>query len=66
MTLPVLAELPAILLPLVTRSEQSFRTAVAALEDDHASPTGPRSAGRNSPASVPPAISLLNRAFVTL
>jgi glutamate-ammonia-ligase adenylyltransferase len=35
MTLPVLAELPAILLPLVTRSEQSFRTAVAALEDDH-------------------------------
>jgi glutamate-ammonia-ligase adenylyltransferase len=35
MTLPVLAELPAILLPLVTRSEQSFRTAVAALADDH-------------------------------
>lgn len=35
MTLPALAELPAILLPLVTRSEQSFRTAVAALEDDH-------------------------------
>lgn len=35
MTLPVLAELPAILLPLVTRSEQSFRTAVAALEDNH-------------------------------
>ncbi|KII38657.1 bifunctional [glutamate--ammonia ligase]-adenylyl-L-tyrosine phosphorylase/[glutamate--ammonia-ligase] adenylyltransferase [Pseudomonas fluorescens] len=35
MTLPVLAELPAILLPLVTRSEQSFRTAVAALENDH-------------------------------
>jgi glutamate-ammonia-ligase adenylyltransferase len=35
MTLPVLAELPAILLPLVTRSEQSFRTAVTALEDDH-------------------------------
>ncbi|WP_455807485.1 bifunctional [glutamate--ammonia ligase]-adenylyl-L-tyrosine phosphorylase/[glutamate--ammonia-ligase] adenylyltransferase [Pseudomonas fluorescens] len=35
MTLPVLAELPAILLPLVTRSEQSFRTAVAALEYDH-------------------------------
>ncbi|WP_460368639.1 bifunctional [glutamate--ammonia ligase]-adenylyl-L-tyrosine phosphorylase/[glutamate--ammonia-ligase] adenylyltransferase [Pseudomonas sp. Tul1A2] len=35
MTLPVLAELPAILLPLVTRSGQSFRTAVAALEDDH-------------------------------
>ncbi|MCY0108167.1 bifunctional [glutamate--ammonia ligase]-adenylyl-L-tyrosine phosphorylase/[glutamate--ammonia-ligase] adenylyltransferase [Pseudomonas monsensis] len=34
MTLPVLAELPAILLPLVTRSEQSFRTAVASLEDD--------------------------------
>ncbi|MHB2240082.1 bifunctional [glutamate--ammonia ligase]-adenylyl-L-tyrosine phosphorylase/[glutamate--ammonia-ligase] adenylyltransferase [Pseudomonas monsensis] len=35
MTLPGLAELPAILLPLVTRSEQSFRTAVASLEDDH-------------------------------
>ncbi len=35
MTLPVLAELPAILLPLVNRSEQSFRTAVAALDDDH-------------------------------
>ncbi|MBC3269766.1 bifunctional [glutamate--ammonia ligase]-adenylyl-L-tyrosine phosphorylase/[glutamate--ammonia-ligase] adenylyltransferase [Pseudomonas sp. SWRI81] len=35
MTLPVLAELPAILLPLVSRSEQSFRTAVASLEDDH-------------------------------
>ncbi|WDR33749.1 bifunctional [glutamate--ammonia ligase]-adenylyl-L-tyrosine phosphorylase/[glutamate--ammonia-ligase] adenylyltransferase [Pseudomonas serboccidentalis] len=35
MTLPALAELPAILLPLVTRSEQSFRTAVASLEDDH-------------------------------
>ncbi|PCR96665.1 bifunctional [glutamate--ammonia ligase]-adenylyl-L-tyrosine phosphorylase/[glutamate--ammonia-ligase] adenylyltransferase [Pseudomonas fluorescens] len=34
MTLPALAELPAILLPLVSRSEQSFRTAVAALEDD--------------------------------
>ncbi|CAI8924861.1 Glutamine synthetase adenylyl-L-tyrosine phosphorylase / Glutamine synthetase adenylyl transferase [Pseudomonas sp. IT-347P] len=35
MTLPALAELPATLLPLVTRSEQSFRTAVAVLEDDH-------------------------------
>jgi len=35
MTLPVLAELPAILLPLVSRTEQSFRTSVAALEDDH-------------------------------
>ncbi|WP_336355875.1 bifunctional [glutamate--ammonia ligase]-adenylyl-L-tyrosine phosphorylase/[glutamate--ammonia-ligase] adenylyltransferase [Pseudomonas granadensis] len=35
MTLPVLAELPAILLPLVNRSEQSFRTAVATLDDDH-------------------------------
>ncbi|UQS12763.1 bifunctional [glutamate--ammonia ligase]-adenylyl-L-tyrosine phosphorylase/[glutamate--ammonia-ligase] adenylyltransferase [Pseudomonas sp. HS6] len=34
MTLPALAELPAILLPLVSRSEQSFRTAVAQLEDD--------------------------------
>ncbi|PKA69715.1 glutamate-ammonia-ligase adenylyltransferase [Pseudomonas baetica] len=35
MTLPVLAELPAILLPLVSRSEQSFRTAVASLEEDY-------------------------------
>ncbi|RON44906.1 bifunctional glutamine synthetase adenylyltransferase/deadenyltransferase [Pseudomonas frederiksbergensis] len=35
MTLPSLAELPAILQPLVTRAEQSFRTAVALLEDDH-------------------------------
>ncbi|MGH8410027.1 MAG: bifunctional [glutamate--ammonia ligase]-adenylyl-L-tyrosine phosphorylase/[glutamate--ammonia-ligase] adenylyltransferase, partial [Pseudomonas sp.] len=35
MSLPSLAELPAILLPLVTRAEQSFRTAVAALDDDH-------------------------------
>ncbi|WP_426233138.1 bifunctional [glutamate--ammonia ligase]-adenylyl-L-tyrosine phosphorylase/[glutamate--ammonia-ligase] adenylyltransferase [Pseudomonas sp. TWP3-2] len=35
MTLPVLAELPAILLPLVSRSAQSFHTAVAALDDDH-------------------------------
>ncbi|AXI59406.1 bifunctional [glutamate--ammonia ligase]-adenylyl-L-tyrosine phosphorylase/[glutamate--ammonia-ligase] adenylyltransferase [Pseudomonas kribbensis] len=36
MTLPALAELPAILLPLVSRSEQSFRTAVAGLtEGDH-------------------------------
>jgi glutamate-ammonia-ligase adenylyltransferase len=35
MTLPALAELPAILLPLVSRSGQSFRTAVAQLEDDH-------------------------------
>ncbi len=34
MTLPALAELPAILLPLVSRSEQSFRTAVAQLQDD--------------------------------
>ncbi|MDD0968046.1 MULTISPECIES: bifunctional [glutamate--ammonia ligase]-adenylyl-L-tyrosine phosphorylase/[glutamate--ammonia-ligase] adenylyltransferase [Pseudomonas] len=35
MTLPALAELPAILLPLVSRSEQSFRAAVAQLEYDH-------------------------------
>ncbi|UVL40960.1 bifunctional [glutamate--ammonia ligase]-adenylyl-L-tyrosine phosphorylase/[glutamate--ammonia-ligase] adenylyltransferase [Pseudomonas sp. B21-040] len=35
MSLPTLAELPGILLPLVTRAEQSLRTAVAALEDDH-------------------------------
>lgn len=35
MSLPSLAELPAILLPFVTRAEQSFRTAVSALDDDH-------------------------------
>ncbi|WP_419712349.1 bifunctional [glutamate--ammonia ligase]-adenylyl-L-tyrosine phosphorylase/[glutamate--ammonia-ligase] adenylyltransferase [Pseudomonas sp. NFX224] len=35
MSLPSLAQLPAILLPFVTRAEQSFRTAVAALDDDH-------------------------------
>ncbi|MGB6212036.1 bifunctional [glutamate--ammonia ligase]-adenylyl-L-tyrosine phosphorylase/[glutamate--ammonia-ligase] adenylyltransferase [Pseudomonas mandelii] len=35
MSLPPLAELPGILLPFVTRAEQSFRTAVAELEDDH-------------------------------
>jgi len=35
MSLPTLAELPGILLPFVTRAEQSLRTAVAALEDDH-------------------------------
>ncbi|WP_085695067.1 MULTISPECIES: bifunctional [glutamate--ammonia ligase]-adenylyl-L-tyrosine phosphorylase/[glutamate--ammonia-ligase] adenylyltransferase [unclassified Pseudomonas] len=35
MTLPALAELPAILLPLVSRSEQSFRAAVGVLDDDH-------------------------------
>ncbi|VVP55419.1 bifunctional [glutamate--ammonia ligase]-adenylyl-L-tyrosine phosphorylase/[glutamate--ammonia-ligase] adenylyltransferase [Pseudomonas fluorescens] len=35
MSLPTLAELPGILQPFVTRAEQSFRTAVAALDDDH-------------------------------
>ncbi|KKX58288.1 bifunctional [glutamate--ammonia ligase]-adenylyl-L-tyrosine phosphorylase/[glutamate--ammonia-ligase] adenylyltransferase [Pseudomonas putida] len=35
MSLPPLADLPAILLPFVTRAEQSFRTAVSALDDDH-------------------------------
>ena len=35
MSLPSLAPLPAILLPLVSRAEQSFRAAVAALDDDH-------------------------------
>lgn len=34
MSLPPLAELPGILLPFVTRSEQSFRTAVAELDND--------------------------------
>ncbi|WP_339532227.1 bifunctional [glutamate--ammonia ligase]-adenylyl-L-tyrosine phosphorylase/[glutamate--ammonia-ligase] adenylyltransferase [Pseudomonas mucidolens] len=35
MSLPMLAELPAILNPFVSRAEQSFRAAVAQLEDDH-------------------------------
>ena len=35
MSLPPLTELPAILLPLVSRAEQAFRAAVAALDDDH-------------------------------
>ena len=35
MSLPSLAELPAILQPFVTRAEQSFRAAVATLDDDH-------------------------------
>ncbi|AMN78542.1 bifunctional [glutamate--ammonia ligase]-adenylyl-L-tyrosine phosphorylase/[glutamate--ammonia-ligase] adenylyltransferase [Pseudomonas azotoformans] len=35
MSLPTLAELPAILLPKAQRAEQSFRDAVAALDDDH-------------------------------
>jgi len=35
MSLPALADLPAILLPFVTRAEQSLRTAVGALDDDH-------------------------------
>jgi glutamate-ammonia-ligase adenylyltransferase len=38
MSLPSLAELPAILLPFVTRAEQSFRAAVSALDDDHGLP----------------------------
>ncbi|OIN43626.1 bifunctional glutamine synthetase adenylyltransferase/deadenyltransferase [Pseudomonas azotoformans] len=35
MSLPTLAQLPAILLPKAQRAEQSFRGAVAALDDDH-------------------------------
>ena len=35
MSLPSLAELPDGLLPLVTRAEQSFRTTVGVLPDDH-------------------------------
>ncbi|EJM83667.1 bifunctional [glutamate--ammonia ligase]-adenylyl-L-tyrosine phosphorylase/[glutamate--ammonia-ligase] adenylyltransferase [Pseudomonas sp. GM60] len=35
MSLPTLAELPGILLPFVTRAEQSFRAAVEALDNDH-------------------------------
>ena len=35
MSLPTLAELPAILLPFARRAEQSFRDAVAALDNDH-------------------------------
>ncbi|HEX8592297.1 MAG TPA: bifunctional [glutamate--ammonia ligase]-adenylyl-L-tyrosine phosphorylase/[glutamate--ammonia-ligase] adenylyltransferase [Pseudomonas sp.] len=34
MSLPSLADLPAILLPLITRTQQSFRTSLAALPDD--------------------------------
>ena len=34
MSLPTLAELPAILLPIAQRAEQSFRDAVATLDDD--------------------------------
>ncbi|AHF65661.1 bifunctional [glutamate--ammonia ligase]-adenylyl-L-tyrosine phosphorylase/[glutamate--ammonia-ligase] adenylyltransferase [Pseudomonas cichorii] len=34
MSLPSLADFPAILLPLVTRAQQTFRTALAALPDD--------------------------------
>ncbi|MEX5571905.1 bifunctional [glutamate--ammonia ligase]-adenylyl-L-tyrosine phosphorylase/[glutamate--ammonia-ligase] adenylyltransferase [Pseudomonas lijiangensis] len=34
MSLPSLADFPAILLPLVTRAQQTFRTALAALQDD--------------------------------
>ena len=34
MSLPLLAELPAVLLPLVSRAEQSLRTAAAALDND--------------------------------
>ena len=35
MSLPTRAELPVILLPKAQRAEQSFRDAVAALDDDH-------------------------------
>ncbi|MCK8684490.1 bifunctional [glutamate--ammonia ligase]-adenylyl-L-tyrosine phosphorylase/[glutamate--ammonia-ligase] adenylyltransferase [Pseudomonas umsongensis] len=35
MSLPPLVDLPAILLPFVTRAEQSFHAAVEALDDDH-------------------------------
>ena len=35
MSLPSLAQLPAILQPFVSRAEQSLRAAVAALDDDH-------------------------------
>ena len=35
MSLPSLAEMPAILQSLVSRAEQSFRAAVALLDDDH-------------------------------
>src|SRR5690606_7383341 len=36
MSLPSLADLPAILLPLVTRAQQSFRTSIAALPEGSA------------------------------
>ena len=35
MSLPLLAQLPPVLLPFVSRAEQSFRAAVEALDDDH-------------------------------
>ncbi|CAN7714734.1 bifunctional [glutamate--ammonia ligase]-adenylyl-L-tyrosine phosphorylase/[glutamate--ammonia-ligase] adenylyltransferase [Pseudomonas sp. V98_8] len=35
MSLPPLVDLPAILLPFVTRAEQSFHAAVESLDDDH-------------------------------
>ncbi|KNH46919.1 bifunctional [glutamate--ammonia ligase]-adenylyl-L-tyrosine phosphorylase/[glutamate--ammonia-ligase] adenylyltransferase [Pseudomonas lini] len=35
MSLPSLVELPGVLLPFVTRAEQSFRTAVGLFPDDH-------------------------------
>lgn len=41
MSLPTLAELPAILLSSVSRAEQSLRTAVAELEHDHGLSTWP-------------------------
>lgn len=49
MSLPALAELPAILLPFVSRAEQSFRSAVATLDDDHGLAAWPPNAGSSSP-----------------
>lgn len=65
MSLPTLAELPAILLSSVSRAEQSLRTAVAELEHDHGLSTWPPSAGRNWPALARPATSSLSRVSAT-
>lgn len=54
MSHPSLAELPGVLLPLVTRAEQSFRTTVGFFPATMACPPGRLSAGRNLPASPLP------------
>ncbi|MFD2882575.1 hypothetical protein ACFS4T_03245 [Pseudomonas lini] len=56
MSLPSLVELPGVLLPFVTRAEQSFRTAVGLFFPTiMACLPGRLSAGRNLPVSLLPA-----------